>query len=576
MLGAGPARSAAAPGDITTVAGTGVGGFSGDGGPAAAARINGPRGVTWMPGGGFLFADLGNSRVRRVYPDGNIATVAGTGTNGYSGDGGQATAARLNNVHGVAALPEGAFLIDDTRNNRIRRVAPDGTIATVAGSGVQGYSGDSGPATAARINDPRGIAAMPDGGFLIADSGNHRVRRVSPTGTITTVAGTGTPGYSGDGGMATKAMLNLPFGVSPTADGGFLIADNTNNRVRRVSPDGKITTVAGDGSGGYSGDGGPALGAGVRPAAVTSTDDGGFLIADNQANRVRHVSLAGTITTVAGTGAATSGGDGGPATDAGIYGPRGVATRPDGDLLIAEFGGNRVRYVDFDTPASSTTYDRAVLGTAGLMSYWRLGERSGSTANDAKGVRNGTYFGPLLGQPGALSGDPDTAAGFDGVNDYVQVPDFAPPTDLSLEAWIYPQDIATGKDRVVIDKGNAEYDLRINANGNLMFVSGNPIRTATDDGFVYHAPANANRWHHVVVTFDSAADTVRFYRNGALTKTVTGFTAAIQNTSFPFRIGRHSQYPGLPPFSGRIDEVALYATPLPQPTIREHWEAGAP
>jgi concanavalin A-like lectin/glucanase superfamily protein/fibronectin type III domain protein/NHL repeat-containing protein len=670
-LAALPAVATAAPGDISTAAGTGVGGFAGDGGQAAAARVNGPRGVDWMPDGGFVFADYDNSRVRRVLTSGVIATVAGTGVNGYNGDGIDATSAQLNSVHGVAALADGRILIDDKSNQRIRRIELDGKLTTVAGTGTEGFSGDLGSATAARINDPRGIASMPDGGFLIADSDNHRVRYVSPTGTIRTVAGTGTAGFSGDGGQATAARLNLPFGVAATGDGGFLIADNGNNRIRRVDPGGAITTIAGNGTAGSGGDGGPALAASMRPTAVDASPDGGFLVADNMANRVRYVSPAGVVTTAAGTGAASSGGDGGPATGAGVFGPRGVAARADGDFLIAEFDGDRVRQVDFVAPPDSTppapptglsasagdgsvsldwadnaegdlegydvyrsttagggyskvngprlsasaytdsgvtngttyyyvvravdrsgnpsgdsneaqatpagsAYRQAVLGTAGLLSYWRLGEGSGSTAADSKGARNGTYFGPALRQPGALAGDPDTSAGFDGIDDYVRVLDFSPPASLSLEAWIYPKDTSTGTDRVVLDKSNGEYDLRIGEDGNLRFITGSPIQTAVDDSFNFHTSNNANRWYHIVATFDSSADSVRFYRDGALTKTVTGFTAAIQNTSFALRIGRHSQYGGVPAFNGRIDEVALYDRVLSGTTVQEHYEAGGP
>jgi ribosomal protein S11 len=339
----------AATNNIFTVAGTGTAGFSGDGGPAPAAGINMPSGVAATADGGFLIADTFNHRVRRVSPAGTITTVAGTGAAGFSGDGGPAVAAELDSPDGVAATADGGFLIADTFNNRVRRVSPAGTITTVAGTGTAGFSGDGGPATAAELSAPVAVAATADGGFLIADANNNRVRRASPAGTITTVAGTGTAGFSGDGGPATAAEISDPEGVAATADGGFLIADTANNRVRRVSPAGTITTVAGTGTAGFSGDGGPAIAAELdSPEGVAATADGGFLIADTGNNRVRRVSPAGTITTVAGSGTAGFSGDGGPATAAELNGPNEVAATAEGGFLIADTANSRVRFVDAD------------------------------------------------------------------------------------------------------------------------------------------------------------------------------------------------------------------------------------
>jgi hypothetical protein len=340
-----PAASAATN-NIFSVAGVGTSGFSGDGGPARAAQLSGPAAVAVTADGGFLIAEYLNSRVRRVSPAGTITTVAGNGTEGFGGDGGPATDAELQRPMGVAATADGGFLIADTFNNRVRRVSPAGDITTVAGGGNAGL-GDNGPATDAELGAPVGVAVTADGGFLIADTDNERVRRVSPAGTITTVAGTDPGGFSGDGGPATAALLFSPTGVAVTADGGFLIADMDNDRVRRVSPAGTITTVAGNGTEGSSGDGGPAIAAQMGiPVAVAATADGGFLIADYLNHQVRRVSLAGTITTVAGNGTEGFSGDGGPATVAQLNGPRGVAATPDGGFLIADFDDNRVRFVD--------------------------------------------------------------------------------------------------------------------------------------------------------------------------------------------------------------------------------------
>jgi Collagen triple helix repeat (20 copies)/NHL repeat len=346
------APATAATNNIFTVAGsstacTTMTAACGDAGVATAAQLNGPLGVAATADGGFLIADTNVNRVRRVAPDGTITTVAGTGTPGGAGDGGPATAAQLNFPAGVAATPDGGFLIADANNQRVRQVSPGGTISTVAGTGTAGSAGDDGPATAAQLAGPKGVATTADGGFLIADTANHRVRRVSPGGTITTVAGT-TQGFSGDGGLATAAQLAFPRGVAETADGGFVIADANNNRVRRVSPGGTITTAVGS-TAGFSGDGGPATAAQLMvPSGVAATADGGFLIADTSNQRVRRVSPGGTITTVAGNGMFGFSGDGGLATAAQLDFPSGVAATAEGGLLIADRDNSRIRFVDAD------------------------------------------------------------------------------------------------------------------------------------------------------------------------------------------------------------------------------------
>ena len=321
----------AATNNIFTVAGIGNAGFAGDGEQAVAAQLNTPRGVAATADGGYLIADTINNRVRFVSRTGIITTVAGNGTPGSGGDGGPATDAELNGPLHVAATANGGFLIADTINNRIRRVSPTGTITTAAGKGTAGFTGDGGPAVDAELNGPHAVAATADGGFLIADMTNNRIRRVSPAGTITTVA----------------AGLNQPRGVAATPDGGFLIANTNSVQVLRVSPQGTVTTVAGNGSPGFAGDGGPATAAPLfGPVAVAATPDGGFLLVDQ--NRVRQVSPGGTITTVAGSGPANFGGDGAAAFNALISAPTGVGMTADGGFLIADTGNNRIRFVDAD------------------------------------------------------------------------------------------------------------------------------------------------------------------------------------------------------------------------------------
>jgi hypothetical protein len=346
-LAAAPA-TAAPTNHIFTVAGGGASGV-GDGGPARAAQLDAPSGVAATADGGYLIADTGHHRVRRVSPQGVITTAAGDGTGGYGGDGGPATAARLNGPIAVAVTADGGYLIADTDNHRVRRVTPDGMIATVAGTGTAGLGGDGGPATGALLNAPTGVATTGDGGYLIADWGNQRVRRVSSAGVIATVAGSGTAGFGGDGGPATGALLDGPTGVATTADGGFLVADELNQRVRGVSPDGVISTVAGNGTLGSAGDGGRATAAQLNsPTGVAATAGGGFVVVEYGGERARRVLPQGVIVTVAGNGTAGTAGDGGPAADAQLGGPFAVGVTAGGDLLIADSSTNRMRRVDTD------------------------------------------------------------------------------------------------------------------------------------------------------------------------------------------------------------------------------------
>jgi NHL repeat len=330
---------------ISTVAGTDPPGYSGDGGPATSARLHFPSDVAVTADGGYLIADLVNARVRRVAPGGTISTVAGSGLAGFGGDGGPATAASLFTPVAVAVTADGGFLIAEYQGHRVRRVSPAGTITTVAGTGVEGFAGDGGPATTAQLDHPTDVAVTADGGFLIADSDNNRVRRVSPGGTISTAAGGSLPGFGGDGGPATAAKLFSPQGVAATGDGGFLITDGLNDRVRRVSSTGIISTVAGIGVEASGGDGGPATAAAIHyPRAVATTGDGGFVVSDSN-YRVRRVSPAGTISTIAGNGVEGFAGDCGSATSARITTPYGIAVAGDGAVLIADRNNQRVRRV---------------------------------------------------------------------------------------------------------------------------------------------------------------------------------------------------------------------------------------
>ena len=349
-------------GTISTYAGSGNFGFSGDGGPATAAELNFPRDVALDPAGNLYIADSGNSRIRKVSPGGTISTYAGSGSRGFSGDGGPAAAAQLNNPVGMALDPAGNLYIADITNNRIRKVTSGGTISTYAGSGSFGFSGDGGPATDAQLSVPVGVALDPAGNLYIADHDNGRIRKVTSGGTISTYAGSGSRGLSGDGGPATAAQLYSPHGVALDTAGNLYIADS--NRIRKVTPGGTISTYAGTGTGPFSGDGGPATAAQLSsPAGVALDLTGNLYIADDGNYRIRKVTPGGTISTYAGGGSSNFSGDGGPATAAQLNVPVGVALDPAGNLYIADQGNSRIRkvtpggtistYAGTDTPGFS-------------------------------------------------------------------------------------------------------------------------------------------------------------------------------------------------------------------------------
>jgi sugar lactone lactonase YvrE len=346
-----PLRAAAnppQPGTITTVAGTGTPGYSGDNGSATQALLNDPSGLALDAAGNLYIADLYNHRVRKVSADGTISTVAGTGQPGFSGDGGKATDAQLNHPNYLVVDGAGNLLISDHHNHRVRKVAPDGIITTYAGSGPVedptntgstskgGFSGDNGPATDARLNSPHQLAVDALGNLFIAED-NNRVRKVSPAGVITTAAGSGAARSSGDGGLATQAGV-APWGLAVDTGGDLFIAEVDDDRVRKVDAvTGTISTVAGTGQAGFSGDGGKATNALLSgPVALAVDSAGNLFISDFNNYRVRKVSPEGMITTVAGIGKKPYAGDGARATETGLKGPIGLAIDPLGNLFIAD------------------------------------------------------------------------------------------------------------------------------------------------------------------------------------------------------------------------------------------------
>lgn len=345
-------------GVIRTVAGSNTRGFGGDGGSATSAAFDQPRAAAVGPDGTVYIADTFNHRVRRVDPSGGVSTIVGTGHAAYSGDGGPANAATLHWPHGLAVDPAGAGLfIADAANHRIRRVdLASGVISTVAGSGTPGFAGDGGPAVAAQLQDPKALWVAQSGELYIADSANERIRRVDRSGTIVTIAGTGVAGFSGDGGPATAGQFDGPRGVAGDTAGNLYVADDNNHRLRRIDPAGIITTMAGNGTAASAGDGGPARSAQLdHPRSVAVDGRGNVFIAESMSHRVRMVAPDGIIATVAGCGRSGYGGDGGPATVARLFEPRGVAVDPAGRLYVADTYNDRIRRVDDPRPGGTSS-----------------------------------------------------------------------------------------------------------------------------------------------------------------------------------------------------------------------------
>ena len=384
-------------GIISTIAGTGTYGYSGDGGLATNAALRTPYSICVDSSNNLYFSDFNNSAIRMISPSGLISTIAGTGTAGYSGDGGAATAAMLRNPFGVFVDSTGYIYVADSGNNRVRRFTLGGAISTLAGDGNAttlnnptsvyvdnagrvyisetgnnrirmfdggalttvaggGTGGDGGLATSARLSGPRGIFGDSAGNIYFADTTNQRIRRFTPGGIINTFAGNGTAGFSGDGGSATAAALRNPFGVFVSNTGSIYIADTFNNRIRRFDVGGNITTIAGDGTTGASGDGGIITYADLNlPRGGSFDSTGNLYFADTLHNRIRKIA-AGTkiISTIAGSGIYGFSGDGGPATAAVFNTPQGVYLDGAGAIYIADTNNNRIRKIDAGSNIIST------------------------------------------------------------------------------------------------------------------------------------------------------------------------------------------------------------------------------
>ncbi len=339
---------------ISTIAGNGTAGYTGDGGQATAAELSAPNGIAIDTSGNIYFVDNGNNRIRKVSTNGHITTIAGNGTASFSGDGGQATAAEINTATwmgaGLAVDNSGNIYFSDNGNDRIRMINTSGTISTFAGNGSFGYSGDGAQATAAELNIPEGIARNASGNLYIGDDQSSRGRKISSGGVITTFAGSGTAGYSGDNSQATAAELYHPWGIAVDGSGNTYIADQVNCCIRKVNAGGVITTVAGTGVNGYSGDGGNATAAELsNPGSMAIDGIGNIYFADVGNSRVRKIAANGTITTIAGNGSSGYSGDGGSATAAELTQPWGIAIDKSGNLYVSDYGNNTIRKLTKNT-----------------------------------------------------------------------------------------------------------------------------------------------------------------------------------------------------------------------------------
>jgi uncharacterized repeat protein (TIGR01451 family) len=515
-------RKVDASGIITTVVGTGAWGYNGDNIPATSAQLYSPQGICLDTAGNLYIADFGNFRIRKV-TGGIISTVAGSGAEGDSGDGAAAISAALYGVAGVAVDSAGNLYIADSESNRVRAVGLNGIINTVAGTGVGGYSGDGGQAISAQLNQPWGLAVSAAGYLYIADLGNNRVRSVSPGGTIQTVAGNGNNnGLLGDGWPAISATISVPEGVSVDATGNLYIADTGNERVRKVTPAGIISTIAGNGVYPYFfGDGGPATlaGFGNRGIAVDTADN--LYVADSDNNRLREISASGTVTTIAGTGIYSDSGDGGPAISAGVATDV-VAVDSMGNVYIGGFarvrkiatngvittvvGNGTYGYSGDNGPATSAV----MAGPPSGLAVDTAGNLYISDANNQR-IRKVTPEGIITTVAGT------GGAGYSG--------DGGPGTSAELN---YPAGLAADAAGNLYIADNSNLRVRkLAPDGTISTVAGNGIPGNAGDG----GPAtSAQLYHPLALAVDSAGDlyigsqysAVRKVSRGGFISTIAG------------------------------------------------------
>jgi uncharacterized protein (TIGR03437 family) len=447
---------------ISTYAGWGVPGFFGDGNAANATSVelNTPIAAALDSAGNLYIADSANQRIRKVTKStGKISTIAGNGTPQYSGDGSAATSASLDTPYGVAVDSSGNVYIADFLNHAVREVNTSGTISTVAGTGIFGFSGDGGPGTSAQLNRPFGLALDGAGNLYIADSNNYCVRKLDKSGNITTVAGIpNSLGFTGDGGPATSAKMSSPYGVAVDKAGNLYIADAGNNRIRKVS-NGIITTIAGTGTKGFTGDGGPGTKAALNnPYGVSVDTAGNVFIADYGNVRIRLLSANGVINTLAGF-AAGYGGDGGPAINATLSFPTGTVSDPStGNVFIVDSGNNVVRQM---APSGPSVGGVASAGQFGALAAAAPGSwieiYGANLATNIRSWAGSDFTNGGLTAPTALDGNTVTIGGQPAYVDFI--------SGGQINAQV-PSNVGTGQQPLVVtnaDGGKATFTVTVNA-----------------------------------------------------------------------------------------------------------------
>ena len=440
------ASLAQTPGQISTIIGTGIAGSGGDGGPGKSAQVNSPYGVTVDAVGNVYVADYANSKIRRLQNNDFMQTMAGCGTVSVScidqTEGRLAGATAIFSPWDVVVDPSGSFYFPDSGLNRIRKVTNPGFLLSNYAGTSAGFSGDGGAAINARLKNPIGLALDSSGNLYFSDHDNQRVRKITPAGVISTVAGTGVAGYSGDGGQATSAQLNAPHGLAVDTAGNLYIADTTNYRIRKVTTAGIITTVAGNGTipfGSDIGDNNLATSAGVVPWDVEVDEAGNLYISDWLYSRIRKVTANnGVITTVAGTGVAGFSGDGGPATSAALNSPTGLALDSQGNIYVADTGNHRIRKINAPPqgpPVIRTTNPvvPSFMGKAGFSSNMYV-EIYGSNFARSSRIWTGADFSGA-NAPTTLNGVSVT------VNGKPAFVYYASPTQININV---PEDAVTG------------------------------------------------------------------------------------------------------------------------------------
>jgi sugar lactone lactonase YvrE len=373
-----PAQTVA-QGQTYTIAGNGTSGFSGDGGSAVQAQLRFPAGLAMDAQNRLYVADALNNRIRRL-ENGILTTFAGSGTYGFSGDGGSAINAQFKNPAALSISNDGSILVADYGNHRIRKIDPSGLISTIAGMGEFGFSGDNGSANVAQLNFPQGVAIDRTGNVYIADTNNHRIRRVETSGRITTFAGIGTAGFAGDGDFAALSQLNQPTSVRINSVGEIFIADSGNHRIRKIDASGIIRTVAGSGNSGFAGDNSLAINALLNyPRGISFDRDGNVYFADSNNHRIRKVDLNNKISTLAGNGSAGFAGDGNTALSVLFNNPSDILIDNSGNLFVADYANQRVRRIDAHLPqltiSKSGSGNGVVLGTLGVNNEINCGNQ---------------------------------------------------------------------------------------------------------------------------------------------------------------------------------------------------------